>query len=93
MPPTRRPGRHAALCLAALLPSTSWAATGPVPFWAAHALFGVGAIVVVWLLLREALSADVEKPSGRDEAGPRLPRAGYDRGTVRGKAAVKQHPD
>lgn len=92
MPPTRRPARHPALCLAALLPSTSSAANGPVPFWAAHALLAVGAIVVVWLLLREALSTDVEKPPGRDEPAPRRPRAGYDRGTVRGKAAAKRRP-
>jgi hypothetical protein len=62
-----------------------------MPFWAAHALFVVGAIVVVWLLLREALSNDVEEPSGRDVAKRNLSRSGRAASSVAGNAAVKRH--
>jgi hypothetical protein len=61
------------------VPLPAWSAFGPVPTWAAYALFVVAAIVVLALLLREALftTADDEQPT-RDDGALVHPQARYD---------------
>ncbi|HEX4884325.1 MAG TPA: hypothetical protein VFX05_09320 [Casimicrobiaceae bacterium] len=82
--------RRAASVFLVALPAPAWAAIGPVPTWAAYALFVVAAVVVIALLLREALFTNDDEQPVRDHVRPITPQTRYDAGEAASKTAANR---